>query len=157
MTKTDRFKDLSDFHAEKLRLDAIRDVHADRLESHFNALKEGKFRSTLLKNSVNEALGSFAPGKILGSILGGGGLGSAISMATGTAKGGLMKRAGLFALGLAAPKLLKKVESISLPDIGQELGVSWRRLKEHMQERREERHLRKVKEELEDQSENVQL
>ena len=143
MTKTDRFKDITAVNAELLRLDAIRDAHASRLEAHFEALKHGEFRSSLMKNTVKGALGNFAPGKILGSLIGGGSVGGGLSMALGSGKGGLWKRAGLFALGMAAPKLLKKVEGISLPDIGHELGVSWDRLKDHMQQRRQEKEYRK--------------
>ena len=45
----------------------------------------------------------------------------------------------------------QKVESISLPDILHEFGVSWERLKDHVQQRREEKEFRNDKEE------NVQL
>ena len=157
MTKTDRFQDLAAFRAEKLRAAAKSDMYAERLENHMDSLKQGEFRGKLLKNTVSSALGGSTPGKILGSIIGSAGLGGALSMAAGSGKGGLMKRAGLFALGLAAPQLLKKVEYFSISDIGHELGVSWERLKDHLEDRREERELRKVKDELEDEAENVQL
>ena len=68
-------------------------------------------------------------------------------MALGAGKGGLWKRMGMFALGLAAPKLLKMVESISLPDIGHELMVSWERLKDHMEKRHDEKEIQKEKRE----------
>ena len=144
MTKTERFKDLTALRTEKMRLDSMRKLHGERLEDHFNALKQGDFRTALAKNALSGAFGGFAPGKILGSLIGSGGLGGAIGMAAGAGKGGLLKRAGLFALGLAAPKLLKKVEDISIPDISHELGVSWDRLKDHMEVRREQRDLRKM-------------
>ncbi len=143
MKRTDRFQDLTAVNAELLRLDAIRDGHAERFSDLFRSLKESEVRRTLMKNTVKEALGKFAPGKILGSLIGGGGIGSGLTMALGAGKGGLLKRMGMFALGLAAPKILKKVESISIPDVAHEFGVSWGRLKDHMQQRREEKELQK--------------
>ncbi len=139
MTKTDRFQNLAAFRAEKDRLKAKRDLHAEGVERHLVALKDGDFRTKLLKNSATALWGAFTPTKMLGSILSSGGIGSAIGMATGTGKGGLLKRAGLFALGLAAPRILEKVEAISLPDIGRELSVSWERWKNHRDERRAQR------------------
>ena len=147
MKRTDRFQNLTAVNAELLRLDAVRDGHAERFSELFRSLKESEFRSTLMKNTVKEAMGKFAPGKIIGSLIGGGGIGSGLSMAIGAGKGGLLKRLGMFAVGLAAPKILKKVESISIPDVAHEFGVSWGRLKDHMAQRREERAFQKEKEE----------
>ncbi len=147
MRRTERFKDLTAVNAELIRLEGIRDVHAENLEDHFQALKQSDFRNALVKNTMMGALGNFAPGKILGSLISGSSVGGGLSMALGAGKAGLWKRIGLFALGLAAPKLVEKVESISLPDIAHEFGVSWERLKDHMQKRREEKELRKEKEE----------
>ncbi|MBK6408770.1 MAG: hypothetical protein IPP95_01910 [Flavobacteriales bacterium] len=151
MMRSERFKDLTSVNAELLRLEEVRDTHAARLDNHFQALKQSEFRSALVKNTMKDALGSFAQDNLLGSLIGGGGLGNGLSLALGAGKGGLWKRVALFALGLAAPKLLQKVESISLPDILHEFGVSWERLKDHVQQRREEKEFRNDKEE------NVQL
>lgn len=153
MKRTERFKDLTAVNAELIRLEGIRDAHAERLEEHFQALKQSEFRSALVKNTAKEILGNFAPGKLLASLFGGGGMGSGLSMALGAGKGGLWKRLGMFGLGLAAPKVLKMMESISLPDIGHELMVSWERLKDHMEQRREEKEIRKDMEK----EENAQL
>lgn len=147
MMRTERFKDLTSVNAELLRLEAVRDAHADRLEEHFQALKRSEFRSTLVMNTVKEVLGNFAPGKFLASFLGGGSMGSGISMAFGAGKGGMWKRLGMFVLGLAAPKFLKMVESISIPDMGHELMVSWERLKDHVRQRQQEKEVRRKKEE----------
>lgn len=147
MKRTDRFKDLTALKAELLRLDAVRDAHAARLEDLFQALKRSGFRKKLIKNTVKEALGNFAPGKLLGSLIGSGGVGSGLGMALGSGKGGLLKRLGLFALGVAAPKLVKKVEAVPLSAIGHEFGVSWERLKDHMRQRRVEKEFRKTREE----------
>lgn len=147
MKRTDRFKDLTAVNAELIRLESIRDAHADRLEEHFQALKQSEFRSALVKNTAKEVFGNFAPAKLLASLIGGGGVGSGLSMALGAGKGGIWKRLGMFALGLAAPKILKQVESISIPDIVHEFGVSWERIKDHLQQRREEKEFEKEKEE----------
>ena len=150
MKSTDRFTDITEVNAELLRLDAERDAHAERLEDLFSALKQSHVRKSLMKNSVKSAFGSFGPGKILGSLVSVGGMGGGLSMALGAGKGGLIKRMGLFALGLAAPKVMEKVESISFPDIAHEVGISWGRLKDHMQLRRDERKFRKAQEEKEE-------
>lgn len=147
MKRTERFRDLTAVNAELIRLEGIRDGHAERLEEHFQALKHSEFRKALVKNTVKEVAGNFAPAKLLASLFGGGGIGSGLTMALGAEKGGIWKRMGMFALGLAAPKLLKTVESISLPDVGHELMISWERLKDHMEQRREEKRIQKEKKE----------
>ena len=139
MKTTDRFADLKEFRAEKLRLQLERSANRARLEQHFSAWKVPHFRKAMMKDVVGDITHLVLPKGILGSLLGKGDVGSGLRMAMGAGGGGLLKRAGLFALGIAAPSLLNKLESISLPEIGNEFQVSWQRLKEHMRERREER------------------
>lgn len=139
MTRTDRFGNLDAVRTELLRLEAARDRHAAKLESHVEVLKQREFRGLLLKNSISGLLSGSLPGKLLGSVLGNGGIGNGIGMALGAGKGGLVKRIGLFALGMAAPKLLEKLEKTSFPNIGHELMVSLQRLKDFWEQRRSEK------------------
>ncbi|MEO7080893.1 MAG: hypothetical protein ABIY71_05165 [Flavobacteriales bacterium] len=139
MKTTDRFADLKEFRAEKARLQIERTANRVRLEQHFQAWKEPHFRKAMVKDVVGDITHLVLPKGILGSLLGKADLGSGLRMALGAGGGGLLKRAGLFALGIAAPSMLSKLENISLPEIGNEFQVSWQRLKEHMRERRAER------------------
>ncbi len=136
--KTDRFSNLAALHAEKERLAALRDAHAERLEMHFTALGDGRFRKALVKETLGDAMGHLLPKGLLGTLIGGGGIGGGLSMAMG-AKGGWAKRAGLFALGMAAPALVKRMERFSMADVGRELKVSMERWRQHVHDRKEER------------------
>lgn len=138
MKRIDRFRTLADFKAERQRAKDLRDLHAERFREHVNVLGNGKDRSRLLKNSISGLVHGL-PGKILSVILGRGGIGSGLGLAVGAGKGGWAKRAALFAVGLAMPDLVKRLESLSLSDLAHELQVSWSRWKEHMAERREQR------------------
>ncbi|MGB3868164.1 MAG: hypothetical protein WBG34_16285 [Flavobacteriales bacterium] len=139
MKTTDRFADLKEFQAEKALLLMERREHLVRLERHFSIWKEPRFRKAMVNDVVGDITRQILPKGILGTLLGKGDVSSGLRMAFGTGQGGLLKRAALFALGIAAPSLLQKLENISLPDIGHELQVSWHRLKEHMRERKAER------------------
>lgn len=134
--KTDRFGDLATFRAEKDRLRTARDHHAGRLRAHFDALGESEVRSTLMKNTVGGLFSGTLPGKLLSKAIGNGGIGSGIGMAVGLGKGGILKRLGMFVLGMAAPKLIHKVEEFSIEDLRHELLVSWERWKDHSEQRR---------------------
>ena len=139
MKTTDRFADLNEFRAEKARLQLESREKRARLDEHFLAWKDPNFRKAMGKDVVGDITHLILPKGILGSLLGKADMGSGLRMALTPGTGGVAKRAGLFALGIAAPTLLKKLESISLPEIGHEFQVSWERLKEHMRDRKEER------------------
>lgn len=140
MMKTiDRFHNLAEFRAEKARLHLQKETHLVRLEDHFLAWKKPAFRKAMAKDVISDITHQLLPKGLLGTLLSKVDIGTGISMALGSGRGGAAKRAGLFALGAAAPSLLQKLENISLPEIGEEFKVSWQRLKKHMRERKEER------------------
>ncbi len=139
MKTTDRFADLKEFRAEKARLHLESLENRDRLERHFSAWKEPQFRKAMGKDVMGDITHLILPKGIVGTLLGKVDVGSGLRMALASGSGGVAKRAGLFALGIAAPTLLQKLEKISLPEIGHEFQVSWQRLKEHMRERKQER------------------
>ncbi len=139
MTKTDRFESFAAFQAEKLRLTAKRDLHLERIEQHWEALKHKEVRKDLANNAVHDLLGLWKPTRLLSSLLSHGSIATSVGLAFGSGKASLPKRAGLFALGLVAPKLLKRLNNLSMEDIVQELGVSVNHVRDHIRSRREAR------------------
>lgn len=139
MRKIDRFPDLDAVRAEKMRLDAVRRAHLARLEEHVSAFGESHFQRAMAKDAVGSIAKSIIPGGVMGALASTGGVASGLGLVMGPGKGGWSKRLGLLALGMLAPSLVQKLEAVSLPRIGHELGVSFERLKEHMRERKAER------------------
>lgn len=139
MTKTDRFESIAQLREEKLRLDATRRLHRERLVMHWEALGDKEVRQRMIKGTVSEAIGSWKPARILGKLIGGGSVTSSIGLMMSAKKAGWAKKAALFALGMVAPSMLKRVEKLSVPDILHEVNVSIGNVREHLRERKEER------------------
>jgi|GEM_PF-4709633 len=140
MKTTDpRFADLQEFRAEKARLTLARQNHLDRLDRHLSAWKEPEFRSAMAQDVVGRITHKLIPKGMLGSLIGKLDVGSGLRIALSPGSGGIVKRAALFALGIAAPSLLEKLQNISFEDIGEEFQVSWQRWKEHQRNRRANR------------------
>ncbi|MBS1546583.1 MAG: hypothetical protein JST38_20490 [Bacteroidetes bacterium] len=139
MAKTERFTDLAEVEAERLRLNALCNHYGSRLEAHLEALRDKEIRTALLANSISGMVRGSGWGKLLGPLLGKSSVTSGLSMAMGAGKVGWGKRLGLFALGLAMPGLLKKLEGLSWAEIANELAVSLERTWGFIRKRREER------------------
>ena len=139
MTKTDRFQSIAHLREEKLRLDATRRLHRERLKMHWEALGDKEVRKRMVSGTVSEILGSWNPTRILGKLFGGGSITSSIGLMMSAKKAGWAKKIALFALGMVAPKILKRVEHLSIPDILHEVNVSIGNVREHMRERKEAR------------------
>lgn len=140
MSKTDRrFSDLKAFRAEKARLRMERTASRHRLGRHFSAWKQPAFRSAMAQDLGGQVTEWLLPKGLLGALVGKLDLGSGLRMALSPGRGGLVKRAVLFALGIAAPSLLEKLQHISWEDIGAEFQLSWQRWKEHQRNRRDHR------------------
>lgn len=137
MKRTERFADLAAVRAEKQRLAAVRDAHGARLQAHYAILKRKEFRAAVAKETLGGLLRHAVP-QSLEALWSRRGLTSGLQMALG-GKGGWAKRAGLFAVGLAAPALLKRMQQIPLDDITRELMVSLGRLREYVKNRRADR------------------
>lgn len=135
MARTERFRNLDEVRTEKRRLADLRDLHGARLEAQLLALKHKPFRAALVRNAVSDAIGDLAPAKWLASWVSSKGLASGLSLAMGNGKTGLLKRIGLFALGLATPALMEKAGNLRLEDLARELNVSWQRLQDHLRMR----------------------
>jgi len=139
MTRTDRFESIGAFLAEKARMQEKRDLHKERIAQHWQALKNKEVRKNLAANAVEDLLSLWKPTRIISSLFNMGSLGTSLGMAFGAGKSGWPKRAGLFALGLFAPKLIQRIESISLEDITREVGVSVDRILDHLRSRKQAR------------------
>jgi hypothetical protein len=139
MTRTERFESMGAFLGEKRRLMEKRDRHARRIEQHWEALKDKKVRGEMASNALHDALDMWKPTRVLSSLLSNGSLGTSLGLALGSGKGGWPKRAALFALGLVAPKLIKRMKGLSLDDILHEVGVSVDHVRDHFRARRQER------------------
>lgn len=135
MKRTERFTTLAEVQQEKLRLDAVRKQHQARLERHWHALQDHDVRGHLIRDAANDALRSWKPLRMVGSLLGDGSMKSALGAAVRT-RGGLGKRALWFALSMALPGIVKKVSGISMQKLGEELGVSYDRIRDYIRERR---------------------
>ena len=137
MTRTDRFENIDAFLAEKRRLTEKRDLHLQRIEEHWQALKSNEVRKNLANNAVHDLLGLWKPTRMLASIFSNGSIGTSIGLAFGSGKSSWAKRAGLFALGLVAPKLLKRFNNLSVEDIVHEVTLSVDHLRDHLRSRKQ--------------------
>lgn len=138
MKRTERFTNLAEVQQEKLRLNEVRKQHQARLERHWHALQDHDVRGHLLRDAANDALRSWKPLRMVSSLLGDGSVKSAFSAALHT-RGGLGKRAIWFAATMALPGLIRKVSGISLDKLGDELRVSYDRIRDRLLNRQEER------------------
>lgn len=136
MTRTDRFESIGAFVAEKNRLTEKRDVQLQRIEQHWEALKDKEVRKNLANNAFHDLLGMWKPTHMLSSILSTGSIGTSLGLAFGAGKTSWAKRAGLFALGLVAPKLIERLNNLSIEDIVHEVGVSVDHVRDHLSSRK---------------------
>lgn len=136
--RNERFADLEAVRAERLRLAAMRDGHADRIQSQLALLGQKDFRRAMLRTVTANTISGMFPDGILGAVVGKGGFSRGLELAMGT-RGGWAKRIGLFALGAAAPSLLERVRQLPLADIGREISVSLDRLKQYLDGKRSSR------------------
>ena len=121
------------------RLTEKRDRHVRRIEQPWEALKSKEVRGNLASNALHDLLGLWKPTRILSSVFSNGSLGTSLGLALGSGKGGWPKRAALFALGLVAPKLIQRLEKLSVDDIVHEVGVSVDHVREHLRSRKKKR------------------
>lgn len=135
-----RFTSLEAVRAERLRLATDRDRHAERLQEHMEALANKDFRRNIMRTVVGDTVSGLLPDGLVGALIGKGGFARGLDLAMGTS-GGWAKRAGLFALGLAFPSLLDRVQRIPFAEIGREVGVSLERIKAYfLKDQRGEEH-----------------
>ena len=136
MTRTDRFESLDAFLAEKRRLTETRALQVRRIAGHWEALKRKDVRKKLSANAFHDLLGLWKPTRMLASLLGNGSIGTSLGVAFAAGKSSWPRRAALFALGLIAPKLLKRLNDLSIEDIVHELAVSAGHIRDHLRSRK---------------------
>lgn len=138
MARTERFKSMAEVSLELQRLDGVRKAHEERLERHWQAMLDHDVRGRLLKDAANDVIRSWKPGRMLSAIFGGGSVGGSLAAAIG-GRGGWFRRAAIFAMNMALPKVLGKVTELSVNDIAHELNVSYQRFRAHMDARKKAR------------------
>ena len=111
MAKTDRFNSFAELETEKLRLLALRVHHEDRLQLHWDALRDREVRGALMSDAASDIVRSWKPFRVLASLFGNGsgnGDGAFTSSMFGAAisGGSWGKRMFRLALNLALPALL---------------------------------------------------
>ncbi|HEX2616313.1 MAG TPA: hypothetical protein VHL57_02160 [Flavobacteriales bacterium] len=135
MKRTDRFNDLAEVRMELQRLDTVRKAHEDRLERHWQAVLDHDVRGRLLKDAANDVIRSWKPAHMLSKVFGGGSVGPSLLSAV-TGRGGWFRKATMFALSMALPKILGKVNDVTVNDITREVQVSYQRFRDHLQARK---------------------
>ena len=147
MEKTDRFASLAEVQAEKQRLLAVRERSGDRLQQHWDALREPEVRGALMQDVAGDILRSWKPLHALASLFGVGNSdgkensnGAFASSLFGAAisGGSWGKRMFRLALNLALPMLLKRAGNISFETIADEVQVTMDRVREHFRARKAE-------------------
>ncbi|MBK6775984.1 MAG: hypothetical protein IPG74_09145 [Flavobacteriales bacterium] len=130
------FTSLSEVAAERARLNELRKVHAQRLERHWEAMKDHEVRGLLLRDAVGDMVRSWKPASMIAGLMGGGSLTSAVGAAVFRG-GGLTKRMLSFAVRLLVPYLLKQAGNLSVDRIMTEVQSTMERVKKRMAERRD--------------------
>lgn len=140
MARTERFTSFNDLDRELQRLNEVRQRHEDRLERHWKALQDREVRGALMSDAVGDVVRAWKPTRVLGSLFGGGSFGASLGAALGTRRGGMTGKLFSFALSMALPKLLERLEHLSVDDIGKHLRTTVERVGQYIAKRREERH-----------------
>lgn len=121
---------------ELARLDGLRAHHEVRMERHWQALLDHDVRGRLMKDAAQDMLRSWKPTRVLSSIFGDGSFGSSLGLAM-RRSGGIKKKLLMFALSMAAPGLLKKIQGTKAGDIVDEVQVSVGRIRDYIKSRKE--------------------
>lgn len=141
MAKTETFQSLDAVRVHKLRLRAERDRVQEGLKAQLELVREPDFRKGLMGDAFGDMLQSWRPLKSISRLLGG--TTGATSKVLGMALGAKAKTpTGRLMVGLASfvlPALMEKfgkTSGVTSEKLQHELGVSWDRVKEYVNERR---------------------
>jgi hypothetical protein len=129
-----RFQDLQALTLEKERLNALRTHYTRRIERHWAAIRDGDVRSKLLRRAVWDTVLAWRPARMLEGLLGNGQLSSALGAAV-FQRGGLWKRLLILATRWIGPYMLQRAGNLSAGTIIREVGITARRIREHMKAR----------------------
>lgn len=142
MPKPEPFRSLEEVRTAKLQLQAQRDRVQQDLHAHLDHLREPTFRRALLGDAVGDVLQAWRPLRTLSRLLGGtsGMTGKALGLALGAKARTPLGRAAVLLASALLPGL---VERLTQDPQGaghrvlHELGVSWQRIKDHVNARRQ--------------------
>lgn len=141
MSKTEVFRDLNEVRAAKERLRAERDRVQEGLKARLELAGDPGFHKSLLGGALGGLLRSWRPMKGLAEVLGGsaGTAGSILSMVLGakarTPMGSLLIGLASSAIPALIDRLGEEPDAFG-PKLKRELGVSWERVKDYVNERR---------------------
>jgi hypothetical protein len=138
MARTDHFRDLSELRQELRRLDEERQASGDRIERYWHALQDREVRGRLISDAIGDALHAWKPLKMASSLFGGGSVGASFATAMGRGKGWGGK-IFWFLLSMALPRLLQRVEDLSMDEIGGHLRTTVDRISDYFARRKEAR------------------
>jgi hypothetical protein len=144
MPTTEPFRSLADVQLAKARLRTERDRTQDALRTHFDHLREPAFRRALVGATIGELLQAWPPIKRLTRLLGGssGITSKALGLALGAKATTPWGRAAMMVASALLPGLVERLTA-DPQGTGQrvlhELGISWQRIKDHVQARAEAR------------------
>jgi hypothetical protein len=142
MPTTEPFRSLAEVQVAKARLRAERDRTQDALRVHVDHLREPHFRRALMGDAVGDVLQAWRPLKTLSRLLGGpsGMTGKALGLALGAKARTPWGRAAVLLASALLPGLVERLTQ-DPQGTGQrvlhELGVSWQRIKDHLNARRQ--------------------
>lgn len=138
---SERFRDLDEVRKHKLALRTERDRVQDGLRSQLDLLRESSFRRGLIGDAFGDMLQAWKPLKSLTKLVGGssGVTRAALGTVLGAKAKTPMGRAAVAVASMVLPALMERwnKDPGSLTNkLQHELGVSWERVKEYVNERR---------------------
>ena len=135
-----RITSLEDLVAEKARLKAVRDERVDRLEAHWNKVRDREYRHALIRNTISDLIKNQGTWQLAASVVkGSSGWLTLLGPMLSGGKGILGKRWLWAGLGLVIPYLMKRVGNMEPGKIMEEVGVTVDRVRAYMHERRSAR------------------
>lgn len=142
MPTTEPFRSLAEVQLAKARLRTERDRTQEALRAHMDHLREPSFRSALMGNAVGDLLQAWRPIRTLSRFLGGtsGMTGKALGLALGAKARTPLGRAAVLVISALLPGLVERLTQDPQGTghrVLHELGVSWQRIKDHVNARRQ--------------------
>lgn len=138
--KPDRFRDLDEVRAHKIALRAQRDRSLQALRGQLELIGDADFRRGLMGDAFGDMLRAWKPLKHVGNMFGGssGAASSALGTLLGAQARTPMGRVLVTLASIVLPVLADRwVQGTAGRDrLRQELGVSWERVKQYLDERR---------------------
>jgi len=138
--KPERFRDLDEVRTHKLALRAQRDRSLQALRGQLELVGDSDFRRGLIGDAFGDMLRAWKPLKHVGTVLGGcsGTASKAVGALLGTKAQTPLGRMLIALAGIVLPELADRVVhgTAGRDRLRQELGVSWERVKQYLNERR---------------------